>query len=103
MIRTTVKLTTHWGFEEVEAVVVVPGLAIHRALGERVSSRSRWSLSHVGTGMRVCGPFRLQEQAINCAKAIAPLVDWTAEADAIRDSNIGAEVKRAYLDAVGLR
>jgi len=68
---------------EVEAELVLPGLAVSRALFGpkcRISGKVRtWDLTHVATGLRIIGDFCSKVEAVKIAKKYLAGVDWTVK------------------------
>lgn len=68
-------LTTSHGIKgirtQTEGLVVFPVL-----IGPYDVDKSRWSVTHVGTGLRVPAAFNTKEQATEFANAAGPLTAW---------------------------
>jgi hypothetical protein len=77
MDRVTIKVRTYSyqssrHFEEVPAYLVVPGLAVHRALHEQ-----GWHVTHIRSGHALAKDFRTLSEATEFAQAVSKMADWT--------------------------
>lgn len=63
-----------------------PGLVVF--LDEQVSGKGRWQIAHLPTGLCVISGFGKIDQALNCAKDLAGVEDWTQE-QVLRDPSAG--------------
>lgn len=63
----------------VDAYLVAPGLAVHRALLPDGELSNDWNVVHYGSGRRVCGSFPTRKAAIEMVEAIAPLASWNLD------------------------
>lgn len=73
MMKSTIQVDTSCGQKAVAALTVVPGLAIHKALGGYPS----WSITHIPTGRWLALAYTRAE-ARRIALAIKDLADWPA-------------------------
>lgn len=71
----------------------VNGLAVNRQSGGQ-----RWNVTHVASGFAVGTSVRTRAEAIERARKIGPLADWTAsQDDLLADRNLGRRVSEAWL------
>lgn len=63
----------------VDAYLVAPGLAVHRALLPDGELSNDWNVVHYGSGRRICGSFPTRRAAIEMVEVIAPLASWSLD------------------------
>jgi hypothetical protein len=65
-----------------------------------------WNIVHIESGRRVCGSFPTRKAALECAKEIAPLADWTKADGSGTFRSIAAKIlvsrNRILMEADGL-
>ena len=84
---TRITIATMDGLIEVEADIVAPGLAVHRAYRQ-----SGWAATHVASGRKLC---RTTDPVMArlIARAVARLADWEQQKDEL--ATMVAEMGRA--------
>lgn len=78
MKKETITVTTgKYGKIEIEAEVIVPGLAVHHALHEDMSfADSWWTLTHIRSGYALGNGKRTKREIMALAQKLSELGDW---------------------------
>lgn len=88
------QLRTRWWFTT--GMLAAPGLAVHRPRSHR-SDRpdvTRYELTHLPSGLTVAGPACATHIDRAVTAAVASGVDWTVDADVLRQTPALAEIRR---------
>jgi hypothetical protein len=98
------------GVRTVSGYLIAPGLAVHRQTPVEGEPTSDWVVTHLRTGLRVGGSYRLKKDAERAGAEFAALTDWAVDAQDMKGwgayPNLASKVEaihsRIMAEAAGL-